>query len=535
MAALLSCECVKTLPVADKLSALFCAIRTLAESGPSVVNAYAFLNLTSAANVIITPAVLNAAMLGAVPGTWSYGAARQNSVNIDPATSYSQIIMRAQTEYQLVPPVVCNGQTITSVTRRIDWDKSLAIAAGDWETVRWAPGEIISGNFMVDYRYEQNRSLGADVNGTSIDLTTIYYGGDFAACQTRILANGSIDLRPHGGQAITIANGIRYHIFHLANIALGFCQLCVFNDTTGAFIGASQFTFTPSDVLTFLIAGNYLVNGDGNGYDSAITLQKDAAAKFPSFTLPALSSIAVEQTDDGELTITGFSTAISFKVERRHNGGAYSTIDANFLPIRTNASDTFVYVDAGLVNGDTYQYRITAKVNTTSSATTTSAVVTVANLVWTYSLAGGSTDTNDDFPEYPTLQPIVAGTTGTCRRLSVWIREYNSALSIKVALYDAAHNKIGEGAVTGLVSSAGANAEITLNAGVAVTNGTTYGVGFAFVNAANGKPGFLAGQPSGTSYVNFASSYAAFPNNPFVVAGNGVTWLLSVGMGVAPA
>lgn len=510
--------------------------RGTSSGGIAVETVYAYLNLAGVAG-IITPTILNNCMLGAVKGTWSYGGGKHNGVDVDPVLIFNQTGLRAQTEYALSPPISCNGTLVESVTRVMEWDEALAVTTADWETAKWVPGETLTGNLMLDYRFEMNRTLGGDAGGTGIDVSSIYFGGDFSILQQQISAGGAITMRPHGGQNMPIANNVRYRIYHLARRLTSWTYILIRNDTTGAFVSASRNVLTVADNVALLLMGNYLLNGNGTHRISSWTPKPGADAVLPSIDIGTITNLSATQTDTGEVTLTGLTHATSLLIERNVGGGSYSTIEAAYdIADRTNASDSFSYVDTGRTDTLLYGYQVTPQVDTLVGTAATDTVTIddapFAEPVWTDSIAGASTDATNSNPEFAAMQPIVCGTTGSCTRLRVWIRGYNQPYSLKVALYNSSNVKLGEGAVVAVSGSAGAWAEVILDSAVAVTVTTTYGVGFSFSDGVDAQPGYLDAQPANTAYLDFGVAYAAFPNDPFVTAGNGLTWKFAVGMGV---
>lgn len=531
-----TCECVAGLPPWDRLSAIYCATREMVDpTPPTELGVYTFLDLRAAAGVAITPAVLNTFQKGEIPGDWQQDACRHGGVvaAANPTHTFSRALV-----FTLSPFIVCDGETFTDVTREIQNDKNAAPDPTDYDYIKWVPGEVIAENFLVGFRYQTNRSLGADTGGLSIDVLNLSFGGNGAVFQVQMDSGGNLSARAHGGQRVPMVNGVRYAGEMIADITGGRADFWLKNDVTGDFIGAGGEEYTDGVTLNAMHTGDYLTNGNGTQGLSAIYTNKGAAAEFQQFLLPSVTNLIFTQTDINTGAVTWNSGGLNWRVERSTNGGAdWQTLVEDHFSGRSSIVDTVTYQDSEVNDGQTVIYRVTAKVRNVISASAISAPVTINNgpfapPTWTDSLDGTLTNTNDDFPESPALQPIVCGTTGSCVKLRVWIREYNNPLSFKVGLYNSSHVLIGQGAVVNLASSAGAWAEVTLNVAVPVTMGTTYGIGFCFSDNIDGKPGFLSGQPANTAFLNFSSNYAAFPNNPFVVAGNGVTWKFAAGMGV---
>ena len=147
---------------------------------------------------------------------------------------------------------------------------------------------------------------------------------------------------------------------------------------------------------------------------------------------------------------------------------------------------------------------------------------------WYDSIDPASTNTDDSFSFASKLQPIVAGSTGNCTKLRVYIGFYNFAFDIKVALYDNSNNLLSTGTLTSQTSANNTWFEVPITS-VAVTNGTTYRVAEMHDNAAGFQGRYLSGQPANSSFIDFATSYSSFPLDPFP-AGGGVTLTYAYGM-----
>lgn len=509
----------------------------VSHGSPSVapLSVYAFLDLAGTADTVITASLLNSCMKGAVPGTWELGDCLHSGVQSVPA-NLNHTLLRTQSSYDLVPALTCNGGTFTSVVRKIECDQDAAVAPADWETVIWVPGEPISGNFMVAFCYESNKTMGSD-GLLSMDVVAITYGGNGTIFQVQQTGPGAFDARPHGGSKVPLLTGVRYRVQLLCDVVGERSEFWVSNDATGEFVGATSNIYEDAVVLVYAKIGDYLVNGDDGQSVSGVYFQKDAAAEFSNFTLPPVTDLEFEQTaiDTGVLSFN--SGAISFLIEKNTDGGGWSTLETNFYAPRTSIADLVEYEDATVSDGESVVYRVTAHVRAvTSSAEVSDAVVIdnglFAEPTWTDALAGTSTNTDDAYGHNPTMQPVVCGTTGSCVKIRVWLRYTNDPFDVKVALYNSSHVKIGQGIATGLEERVGAWAEVVLDTPVAVTASTTYGLGFCFSNNSDGITGYLDGQPANSSYLNFGGSYATFPDDPFIVAGSGITAKFAIGMGV---
>lgn len=504
--------------------------------GPAADSVYAFLNLAGTAG-IITPTILNNCMLGAVKGTWSYGGGKHNNVDVDPVTVFNVTGLRSQTSYDLTPPISCDGTVVSSVDRAMEWDESLAVNAADWETAKWVPGETLTGNLMLDYRFEMNRTLGGDVGGTGIDVSSIYFGGDFSILQQQISAGGAITMRPHGGQNMTIANNVRYRIRHLARRLSNFTYILITNDATGAFVSSSRNTLTVSDNVSLVLMGNYLLNGNGTHRISAWTPKPGAAAVLPTVDIGTVTSLSATQTDVGEVTLTGLTQATSLLIERNASGGAYSTIEASYnIADRANASDPFSYVDTSRTDGVLYGYRTTPQVDTiTGTAATDSVTIDdapFADPTWTDAVDIASTTSDDSNGGTVSIgQLVTCGTTGNCTRIRVGCRTNIGTGNIKVAIYSAAGSLLGQGAATSQSPGSGTWAEILLDAPIAVTASTQYRLAFSTNSVTWGIFGYVS---TGTAAEDFGTVYADFPPSPWAQS-DATSRTYAIGMGVIPS
>lgn len=325
----------------------------------SAIDVYAFLDLAGTIGAAMTPEILNDSMKGAIPGTWSRGAGKHSGVQSDPVATLTHTVVGSVT-YDLNPPVSCNGEEFTAAARSIQNDQGLAPDPTDWEQVKWTPGEVIAENFMACFRYECNRSLGADTN-LSIDVVALAFGGNGGIFQVQMDASGIV-ARTHGGQTIPLANNVRYKVELLCDLTGERVDLSIGNDSTGAFVGSCGIIYTDGIDLNRVDVGDYLTNGNGTQDVSGIYFQKGAAAVFSSFPLDAVTDLAFVQNGIGAGIVSFNSKALSFLIERSDDGGAFSTIEANYYSPRASINDPVQYTDSGIPDLTSVEYRVTAKV-----------------------------------------------------------------------------------------------------------------------------------------------------------------------------
>jgi hypothetical protein len=134
---------------------------------------------------------------------------------------------------------------------------------------------------------------------------------------------------------------------------------------------------------------------------------------------------------------------------------------------------------------------------------------------WFDAIAPGSTDSGNTLLANSQAQPVVAGQSGSCTKLRLWVEFSNiSTTDLKMALYDSSFNLLSSGSVTDVGSGDNRWIETTITP-QAVSNGATYWIGM-MINVSSGIIGrLLASQPSGSSRIEFGTTYAGFPPDPF--------------------
>ena len=215
---------------------------------------------------------------------------------------------------------------------------------------------------------------------------------------------------------------------------------------TGTILGASTTRHvTPAGDLVYFRFADYLRNAGTNKTGSIkiklIALRE--SGPFPAYTLtvPAPTVSSLLQTAAGEVRVTFGTTVDRIRIERRMNGGAWGVIDA--------ATDTTArpYVDTGLVDGATYEYRLTAIIGNQESTQATSSPIVIDDSafeggeLWLSQTLGGTIDVDN--------QRGIRFTVGSqdirITQLGLWIigppGQYTSTIPVK--LYDSAQTLLG--------------------------------------------------------------------------------------------
>jgi hypothetical protein len=255
---------------------------------------------------------------------------------------------------------------------------------------------------------------------------------------------------------------------------------------------------------------------------------------YVRYTPVVPTATTIVQTDTGQVRL-GWQDSnnglASYKIDRLTNNGTWVIGFTNTAQGATNI------VINNLVDGHTNFFRIYGYISgatgSESAASNFPAIkINDAPFVaptFTDAIAGTSTDTQDSNAAV-WRQDVVAGNSGTCTKLRVWIKNPASGAPLKMALFDNSHNLLGQGTRGAFSMGAPGWEEVTLDTPVAgITMGTTYEIGVAS-SSTGWMIGYLNGVGSG--YIEF-TSYAAFPPNPMSGADNG-SFTVAVGMGVVP-
>ncbi len=513
------------------LSESFCALAS-GEAGPVDAD-WALFFEDGTINNLLTVANLNAAMVGGTTETWSL-----TSVPIDHTFVVGENSEPLRT--LAIGGTTYDGAGTRSINFDLDLRESGGLGVDAFQTTIPAGHGNLSISSIITPSMDRDPAGLADGR---VDIFQIADGADFAVAQHQILFSESVNsggaVYAHGSvggvstfslRNIALVKGEKIHLTLRLNAIEGKVQVCVLRYSDGTLLGAVEANADAAEPKILTVA-DYLTTFGGFLTHDSFACGYDENAAFPmaanvNVQTPTVTPV---QTGDTEVTVTITDCpALRFKIDRRTNGGSWVELE--------DAQNALTYVDSTVSAPNVYEYRAKGSVGVNESAFGTSDPITVVTLVWTDSLPGASTDTTDNnFGEFPSLQPIVAGTTGSCTRARIWIRNYNNPVTLKMQLYSALNVLIAQGSVTNALSSSGSFLEVIFDSPVPVVATVTYGIGFCFSDNTDGQPGYLTAQPANTSYKNFGSSFAATPLNPYITAGNGLTWKFSAGMGVIPA
>lgn len=291
--------------------------------------------------------------------------------------------------------------------------------------------------------------------------------------------------------------------------------------TTGALLGASKTLLGDlPDSPTFVALQDYL-QSDTTGWSGSIDVKLWAlreSTTWPPYTItvPTASSVVATQTGTDTVLVTWTEIGSTAQIERSINSGAWTALETDYQ-LSTDAE----YEDTDLSNGQTAQYRITAKVGTTSAAATASSnTLTVDNApytgTWQDTIVSGSTDTTDNQGTGTTLLAKLTVTgNGTCSKVRIYSPDAGPLGAVKMALYDNASPKNTLASGSAPIAAGPGYTEITLNTTVAVTNGQVVWIAWDPQNSMNVR--YLNGGASNAAY-RF-ETYAGFPTNPLTVDG----------------
>ncbi len=215
--------------------------------------------------------------------------------------------------------------------------------------------------------------------GYNIDLLH-FAGSTYSVAQFQHVSDASQRWKAHteGGLSYDVAGSGAWVVIGLKHDSTnGIAELYVLNASTGGFIGSAAIDHGSSaGDLIFFRFQDYLRNA-GTNTDGEINVKlialREEVATFPPMvvTVPAVSAIDATQTAVGELLVTWGTACGRHVIERRVDGGAWTTADADF---REHVNG---FVDTGLTDGASVEYRITAFVGSQSSSSTASGAFVV--------------------------------------------------------------------------------------------------------------------------------------------------------------
>jgi hypothetical protein len=224
-------------------------------------------------------------------------------------------------------------------------------------------------------------SLGGTPTGYNND-TIIMGGANYTVPQFQFTFQGAMRWTCHSednlGATIPYSGGwVVIGVHHDAAGAHG--EMYVQDATTGNVIGASRTDHDPvAGTLGYLRVQDYLrlANHGVGSIKIKLVAFRDTDLTFPPYTLPVPTPLALAHTRTGanQQTLTWTSPCQVFAIARNKNSGGWTTLDADY----DNKPAARAYVDSDVTDGDTVQYRVTAKVGAQSSAIATSLIGTVA-------------------------------------------------------------------------------------------------------------------------------------------------------------
>lgn len=321
---------------------------------------------------LVTTGILSGGTQGA-SGAWSisYGGSGTNHTKI------------SSSNYARRTPVKAGGVVYDgSGTRGVNFDMSARTGLDSaFQTLTWTPVGSFGAVALTALMKFAAVGDPSDNIDTSIDHFVLNAGG-FSVLQQLVPSGEHTTagyVRSHGGDGsgsnfgptIPIVAGTLYFVALLMDVANQLSQVIVLDGTSYAFVGASQCASASLTTFASVEIQDYLESFGGSTLIDSISLDWTNAA-FPgeAFTVPT-PTIGVVQNGSGAIAIQWSKVySLSYLLERSHNGGAYSSVETT-----TGLS----YQDSGLTNGDSYTYRITAKVNAFNSAPAISSAITVNN------------------------------------------------------------------------------------------------------------------------------------------------------------
>lgn len=491
--------------------------------------------LTGSIGDVMTVTSINAAFQGTPFGT----AALIGFANPTTTLTYTKLAAAAASPIPLPMKVgadVYDGTANLAV--RFDCNNPAPAGSSDtWEGFNIPNSQSATSLLVVAYVKFAN---GPDPDqAVSINNDWINISGDrgFAVSQQVQLENGLSDIL-HGhsegelGNTIAVDPTKTYQLLVFYNDVDSIGQYLLLDGST--VVGASDSLMAGSSgTVTYMLLQNYLTNRTGYTYFYLVGLNWTSPT-FPNraITVPDVTGMGLVQIAIDTLTLSFNSVVTRFNIEVTADGGAHWTLIESNLRIQT-VTVVKSYVDAGVSDGQTYQFRVAALIGSQVSGKVTSGAVTVNNgpflpPTWTDAIDISATDTTETNGA-ALRQSLVCGTTGSCVKLRVGCRNFGVATGFKLALYDSSNNLLGNGTAVSAVTTSGSWFEITLDTPVNVTSGTTYKIGAMPQSSAGIQTGFLL--LGGGALIDFTTTYPAFPPDPYSGV-DGVPWTVAVGMGV---
>jgi len=160
----------------------------------------------------------------------------------------------------------------------------------------------------------------------------------------------------------------------------GRAEMLLVDPDTGELVGTSGKKTASvtggGDVSSFAFQSYLIFGGGRNVFDNiAISCSNPAWPPFRIPVLPAPSSVIAAQVAPDQVRLIWPTTrAAGYKIERSHDGGAWTTVGE----VYREDGDRFFF-DRGVKDGNRYQYRVSSFVGSQVSSPTTSSTVRMNN------------------------------------------------------------------------------------------------------------------------------------------------------------
>jgi hypothetical protein len=176
----------------------------------------------------------------------------------------------------------------------------------------------------------------------------------------------------------------------------GRVEMMLVDPDTGELVGTSgksTASVAGSEATSFAFQSYLIFGGGRNVFDNiAISFSNPAYPPFRIPVLPAPSYVSATQVAADTVRVMWPTTrAAGYKIERSHNGGAWTTVSEQH---QENGGRFFF--DKAVTDGHQYQYRVSSFVGSQYSSATASSALTVNNTpggtesVWIAQTSGGS-------------------------------------------------------------------------------------------------------------------------------------------------
>ncbi len=328
----------------------------------------------------LTAANLNAGIIGATPSTWTYPVVA--------AVPHTTIF--ATGTITLLNPLICNGSTISTITRGWQFNKA-GVGETDYEKFKAtlaASHDDMTLYMILLFEVDPTGAAGDQAIDFGIIESTASYAvsqqhisnpSQFSS-QGRILAHANsgtssstLSPAPPGPTAST-AVYVEVVLMHDKTNGMARVAACKQSDRT--FYGYVEKADTLGTTIDYLL---YDYNTFKGGKLTQCVFAADwTLHEWPKIPItPPTPTVTCLQTATDQNTIYWDVSVPNarYNIEVSDNGGAYSAIATNILKeaIASNAYDHAV------TNGHTYQYKVTAVCGTRTATSSPSTIMTVDN------------------------------------------------------------------------------------------------------------------------------------------------------------